>query len=71
MKSGFCFDFCSQKLYIQVTESMMDESVRARELKSLRKIQNNYEKLVITLSKALDDDYDGIRVENIVDWLLK
>ena len=49
----------------------MDESVRARELKSLRKIQNNYEKLVITLSKALDDDYDCIRVENIVDWLLK
>ncbi|MFP1715087.1 hypothetical protein ACLD5O_02910 [Gardnerella leopoldii] len=50
---------------------MMDESVRERELKPLRKIQNNYEKLVITLSKALDDDYDGIRVENIVDWLLK
>lgn len=61
----------SEKLYIQVTESMMDESVRERELKPLRKIQNNYEKLVITLSKALDDDYDGIRVENIVDWLLK
>lgn len=61
----------SEKLYIQVTESMMDESVRERELKPLRKIQNNYEKLVISLSKALDDDYDGIRVENIVDWLLK
>lgn len=45
--------------------------MRERELKPLRKIQNNYEKLVITLSKALDDDYDGIRVENIVDWLLK
>lgn len=61
----------SEKLYIQVTESMMDESVRERELKPLRKIQNNYEKLVITFSKALDDDYDVIRVENIVDWLLK
>ena len=61
----------SEKLYIQVTESMMDESVRERELKPLCKIQNNYEKLVITLSKALDDDYDGIRVESIVDWLLK
>ncbi len=61
----------SEKLYIQVTESMMDESVRERELKPLRKIQNNYEKLVITFSKASDDDYDGIRVENIVDWLLK
>lgn len=61
----------SEKLYIQVTESMMDESVRERELKPLRKIQNNYEKLVIALSKDFDDYYDGIRVENIVDWLLK
>lgn len=61
----------SEKLYIKVTESMMDESVRECELKPLRKIRNNYDKLVITLSKALDDDYDGIRAENIVDWLLK
>lgn len=61
----------SEKLYIKVTESMMDESVRERELKPLRKIRNNYDKLVITLSKTLDDDYDGIRAENIVDWLLK
>ena len=61
----------SEKLYIKVTESMMDESVRERELKPLRKIRNKYDKLVITLSKALDDDYDGIRAENIVDWLLK
>ena len=71
LEVDFVATSASEKLYIQVTESMMDESVRERELKPLRKIQNNYEKLVITLSKALDDDYDGIRVENIVDWLLK
>lgn len=71
LEVDFVATSASEKLYIQVTESMMDESVRERELKPLRKIHNNYDKLVITLSKALDDDYDGIRVENIVDWLLK
>lgn len=71
LEVDFVATSASEKLYIQVTESMMDESVRERELKPLRKIQNNYEKLVITLSKALDDNYEGIRVENIVDWLLK
>ena len=71
LEVDFVATSASEKLYIQVTESMMDESVRERELKPLRKIQNNYEKLVITLSKALDDDYGGICVENIVDWLLK
>lgn len=71
LEVDFVATSASEKLYIQVTESMMDESVRERELKPLRKIKNNYEKLVITLSKALDDNYEGIRVENIVDWLLK
>lgn len=71
LEVDFVATSASEKLYIQVTESMMDESVRERELKPLRKIQNNYEKLVITLSKALDDNYEGVRVENIVDWLLK
>lgn len=31
-------------MYIQVTESMKNESVRGRELKSLQKIQNNHKK---------------------------
>lgn len=60
-----------EKMYIQVTETMKSEAVRERELKSLRKIQNNYKKMVITLDKALDDEYDGIQVVNIVEWLLK
>lgn len=60
-----------EKIYIQVTESMNNEVVRERELKSLIKIPNNYKKMVLTLDKALDDDYDGISVTKIIDWLLE
>ena len=34
----------NEKLYIQVTETMKNESVRERELKPLQKIQNNHKK---------------------------
>ena len=60
-----------EKMYIQVTESIKNESVRERELKPLQKIPDNYKKMVITLDKALDDDYDGIDVIGIIEWLLR
>lgn len=49
---------------------MKDETVRQRELKPLQKIPNNYKKIVLSMDLALDDDYDGIHVVSIVDWLL-
>ena len=59
-----------EKIYMQVTESMLEESVRQRELRPLKSIQNNYKKLVITLDKALDNDYEGIEVKEVIEWLL-
>lgn len=61
----------NEKLYIQVTESMQSEEVRERELKPLKKIKDNYKKMVITLDKAIDDDYDGIKSVHVIDWLLE
>lgn len=61
----------NEKMYIQVTESMKNESVRERELKPLQKIHNNYKKIVIALDKAIDDEYDGIQSVDVIEWLLK
>ena len=60
----------NEKMYIQVTESMKNELVRERELKPLQKIHNNYKKMVITLDKAFDDEYDGIQSIDVIEWLL-
>lgn len=59
-----------KKQYIQVTESMMSEDVRNRELAPLRNIRDNYEKIVLSLTPGLDTSYDGIRSENLINWLL-
>lgn len=60
----------NEKMYIQVTESMRNEIVRERELKPLQKIQDNYPKAIITLEKAMDDEYDGIQSIDLIEWLL-
>ena len=59
-----------EKKYIQVTESMMSEDVRKRELAPLQSIRDNYEKIVLSLEPGLDTSYDGIKSENLIDWLL-
>ena len=49
------------KLYVQVTESMTSEDVRSRELAPLKKISDNYEKIVLSLNTGIDSSYDGIK----------
>ncbi len=59
-----------EKKYIQVTESMHSEDVRKRELAPLQKIRDNYEKIVLSLEPGLDSSYEGIKSENLIEWLL-
>ena len=58
------------KLYVQVTESMTSEDVRSRELAPLKKISDNYEKIVLSLNTGIDSSYDGIKSINLIDWLI-
>ena len=56
--------------YYQVSLSVRDENVLARELKSLQKTGDHYPKYLLTLDMDLEADYDGIAKINIIDWLL-
>ena len=58
------------KVYIQVTESMTSEDVRKRELSPLQKINDNYEKIVLSLEPGMDASYDGIKSLHLIEWLL-
>lgn len=60
-----------EKLYIQVTESMVSEDVRRRELAPLQKINDNYEKIVLSLDTGLDASYDGIKSLHLINWLIE
>lgn len=58
------------KKYIQVTQSMQSEDVKKRELAPLQKIQDNYEKIVLSLDPGMESSYEGIKSENLIEWLL-
>ena len=60
----------SEKIYIQVTETMLAESVMERELRPLRAIRDNHEKIVLSMDKSYITSYDGIKTLNIIDFLL-
>ena len=56
--------------YFQVTTDMTQESTFEREMKSLRAIKDNYNKIVLTLDRFTEGIYNGIKVINLIDWLL-
>lgn len=57
--------------YIQVTASLVDENTFNREIRPLKQIKDNYEKIILTLDRYTLGNYEGIKVINIVDWLLE
>lgn len=59
-----------EKKYIQVTESMNAPETRERELAPLRKIRDNYEKVVIALDCDLVQTQDGIEIVRALDFLI-
>lgn len=57
--------------YYQVAESTMAPDVLERELKPLQQVRDQYPKYLLTLDEiAGEADYNGIRKQNALKWLL-
>lgn len=59
------------KIYIQVSESIKNPDTLERELSPLREVNDNYEKIILSADRNFVKSYDGIKVRNIIDFLLK
>jgi predicted AAA+ superfamily ATPase len=60
----------NEKRYFQVTESMSDPATREREFAPLRKIRDNYEKIIIAGNCDNPVTQDGIKIFTLTDFLL-
>lgn len=60
-----------EKKYYQVCLTLMDEKVKERELAPLKAIPDNYEKTILSMDKTYITDYEGIKFENIIDFLIE
>jgi predicted AAA+ superfamily ATPase len=59
------------KKYYQVTLSLLNEDVKTRELAPLKAINDNYEKTILSMDKTYITDHEGIKFQNIIDFLLE
>ncbi len=57
--------------YYQVCQTLMSEGTRERERKSLLRQRDNYPKTILTLDRFGLGDELGIKIKNVVDWLLE
>lgn len=68
-------DFVAEKqgtyTYFQVTADMTAQETFEREIKPLRRIRDNYEKIVLTGDRLTLGNYDGIQVKYLPEWLLE
>ncbi len=68
-------DFIAQrpeeKIYIQVTESLMEHSVKKRELRSLAMSPDHCEKKVLSMDQSYITSHERIKLKNIIDFLLE
>ena len=59
----------NEKIYYQVSRSIMDEKVEEREKRSLLAINDNYKKVILTMDNVKNKQIEGIKVINIIDFL--
>ena len=61
----------NEKLYIQVSDTLQEESTRNREFTSLNAINDNFEKIILTMDNIfVGTNDDGIKVVNLIEWLI-
>ena len=60
----------SEKLYIQVANSIDDPDTFQREIDPLLKIRDNYPKMILTRTRQEAYQHEGIQIVDVADWLL-
>ena len=60
-----------EKVYYQVTQTMASEQTRERELRPMMQIRDNFEKVILTMDRTFSNSSDGVKIVNLIDWLLE
>ena len=60
-----------ERLYVQVTYLISSEETKEREYRSLRAINDNFPKLILSMDDLPPSNDEGILRKNIRDWLLE
>ena len=67
----FVAEKTDNKIYVQVAETIAAEETLEREFKPLISVNDNYEKIILSMDKSYLKAKDGIKLLNVIDWLLE
>lgn len=70
LKVDFVAEHNGETAYYQVAATVMSEDTFDREITPLKRIRDNYPKYIITMDEMSMDE-DGIKIINVIDFLLK
>ena len=70
LEIDFVAESGDEKVYYQVSASVLDPNTFQREITPLRKVSDNYPKYIITMDEMSMNE-DGIRQINVIDFLLE
>ena len=73
-KVAFIVESADNKMYIHITDTLRNlknKSEAAKIFAPLRSINDHYSKWILTLDKGYDHSADGIRISNIIDFLME
>lgn len=71
LEVDFVAEKADEKVYYQVSATILDEKTRERELRPLESIPDNYPKFVLTMDQTVFSDFSGIKVKNILEFFLE
>lgn len=69
LEVDFIAENSEEKIYYQVSASLKDEKTFERELSSLKSVPDYNKRVILTMDRVIDKNYNGIMIENIIDFL--
>lgn len=70
LEIDFVAEISGEKIYYQVSASVLDPVTFEREITPLKRVNDNYPKFIITMDEIPMNE-DGIKIINIVDFLME
>ncbi|MDP0492787.1 MAG: hypothetical protein Q7K48_00505 [Fusobacterium sp. JB021] len=59
-----------EKIYYQVSTTLKEEKTFQREIYPFELIKDHHKKILLTMDNVIDNNYNGIIIQNILDFLV-